>query len=165
MLLNLPGFGPTKVRRLHEAFQKPFYPNKQKNAYDAFSAMASTITEADELAFVEEEMARAQAAVASSSKVRVEDLEMGNIGAPLLSGQEPTVESRSSAPAERPRRPRSPSPVWDIELDLNDSPPPGIEESIELNNAVPARGDNRPSKKLKVVHTLEDSDSISSFGD
>ena len=38
--------------------------------------------------------------------------------------------------------PRSPSPIWDIELDLNDTPPPEDEEDT----------DSRLKKKQKVDH-------------
>lgn len=118
-----------------------------------------TILEADEMALVEEEMAWAQAPVASSSRVRVEDLESDTSGANLTSGsgmsatQETRSEFRSSATAERPRPPRSPSPVWDIELDLNDSPPTEIDEPMDSN------ADDRPSKKLKTAHTFGKPDS------
>ncbi|GJJ06669.1 hypothetical protein Clacol_000864 [Clathrus columnatus] len=198
-LLNLPGFGPTKVRRLQEAFQKPFYPSHQNKKTTPFqfptTTGTDTVTEADEMALVEEEEAQHHPSstvqpfpIASSSKVRLEQqyLEMDNSGGNSMSGSGPpsliqkktttTNEFRSTAtsapPPERLRLPRSPSPVWDIELDLNeddDSPPPEIEEEEEedskltatLSNDIASTTDpDRPLKKLKTTHTFGDPDII-----
>ena len=67
-------------------------------------------------------------------------------------GISPPVQSpsASSVPKLRPRPPRSPSPVWDIELDLNDSPPPPSDVLDDL----PAR------KKTKTDHMFGNPDAI-----
>ncbi|KIJ40933.1 hypothetical protein M422DRAFT_32048 [Sphaerobolus stellatus SS14] len=111
-LLELPGLGQLKVRRLREAFHKPFNSHAP-TALDTFVKKTTKFPSTN---------------VSGNHEDTVED--------PSVTGPKPSSSSTDQPARNRP--PRSPSPVWDIELDLNDSPPP--EDSLYLP----------PKKKQKV---------------
>ncbi|KZT11045.1 DNA repair protein rad10, partial [Laetiporus sulphureus 93-53] len=90
-LQNLPGFGQVKVSRMQDAFGKPFL-NK------ATTTLPSSFTQPT----------RAEPAVKDKGK-----------GKERATDTEEAVVSGSTV---TPRAPRAPSPVWDIELELNESP-------------------------------------------
>lgn len=83
-LQNLPGFGQVKVKKLKDAFERPF----RNNATTTTSFTSSQVT------------ASQRPAVANSSSL-----------------------DPKSAPNPKPRPPRPASPVWDMELDLDDELP------------------------------------------
>src|SRR5262245_37341793 len=89
-LQKLPGFGQVKVRRIKDAFEKPFRSN-------ATSSVTFTASQ--------------QLAPASSLRT------------PAPADRPTMKEKEETRKRLNPPR-RSPSPIWDIELDLNDSPPP-----------------------------------------
>ncbi|KAG1858098.1 restriction endonuclease type II-like protein [Suillus subluteus] len=97
-LQSLPGFGPVKVRRIKDAFDKPF----RNRATSAVFSVGSQLPRGagDEV-------------VSTSNGEKVSE-----VAEPMtvLSGVK--GKGKGKEPAQR-----SPSPVWDIELDL-DSPPP-----------------------------------------
>ncbi|KAG1895553.1 restriction endonuclease type II-like protein [Suillus fuscotomentosus] len=101
-LQTLPGFGPVKVRRIKDAFDKPF----RNRATSAVFSVGSQVTRGagDEVVSTSNDVTEPNAA--SGSKT-ISD------SAPAQSGK-----GKGKEPAQR-----SPSPVWDIELDL-DTPPP-----------------------------------------
>jgi DNA excision repair protein ERCC-1 len=89
-LQKLPGFGQVKVRRIKDAFEKPFRSNA-----------TSSVT-----------FAASQYLAPASSLYRTPT----PVDVSAMKGKE---TEEKLAPHRRP-----PSPIWDIELDLNDSPPP-----------------------------------------
>jgi len=95
VLLDLPGFAQTKVRRLEDAIHKPFFSNPAAAPISLSQISASTTG--------------AIARDTSQSNGLESDADRNGI--------RPPAESSTSA-----RRLRSLSPVWDIELDLDDSP-------------------------------------------
>ncbi|KAF8530569.1 restriction endonuclease type II-like protein [Hysterangium stoloniferum] len=97
-LLDLPGFAQTKVRRVRDAFHKPFF--SRPGPTEPFSLSQISASTAGGIAM-------------DTSQSNA--LESG--AGP--DGVNPPAESSTSA-----RRLRSPSPVWDIELDLSDTPSP-----------------------------------------
>ncbi|KAI0342096.1 DNA repair protein rad10 [Trametopsis cervina] len=99
-LLKLPGFGQVKVRRLKDAFDKPF----RNTATSVILPHSQRPSQLDE-----QPLGNLSPAGANKGK----DKER----APATSS-DTTVTSTSA------QRIREPSPVWDIELDLNDSPTP-----------------------------------------
>ncbi|KAF9241520.1 restriction endonuclease type II-like protein, partial [Melanogaster broomeanus] len=99
-LQSLPGFGQVKVRRIKDAFEKPFR-NKATSATFSLGTQVSArqidsgqITPADE--------------IPPASR----------------NGKGKEKEMPPASPPYHP--PREASPIWDIELDLNSSPPPTI---------------------------------------
>ena len=93
-LQNLPGFGQVKVKRIKDAFEKPFRNN-------ATSALP-----------LPSQQAQVLQNVPSTSELR-----------PSLRPSATSLDDDEYLP-QRERAPREASPTWDIELDLNDSPPP-----------------------------------------
>ncbi|KAI6157766.1 restriction endonuclease type II-like protein [Pisolithus tinctorius] len=95
-LQNLPGFGQVKVKRIKEAFEKPFH-NKTANA--TLSLMLSVTPR--------------------RTRSPVQDAELGS----SISSPPPLSDMPDFTRETKPQRGRSrpASPVWDIELDLNES--------------------------------------------
>ncbi|KAI0777637.1 restriction endonuclease type II-like protein [Trametes elegans] len=118
-LQNLPGFGQVKAKRIQDAFNKPFRNN---------STSALPISSQLQL------RASQQPAASQGSgegKERANDLSTQASSSTQVVGPSGTSDSQTTTPvvprappAPRSRAPREPSPVWDIELDLNDSPEP-----------------------------------------
>lgn len=111
-LQTLPGFGPVKVRRIKDAFDKPF----RNRATSAVFSVGSQVPRGagDEVVSTsngENVLEVAESKAASGSKA-ISDSGPAQIG---VKGKGKGKESAQ----------RSPSPVWDIELDL-DSPPPAM---------------------------------------
>ncbi|KAG2036122.1 restriction endonuclease type II-like protein [Suillus americanus] len=109
-LQTLPGFGPVKVRRIKDAFDKPF----RNRATSAVFSVGSQVPRGtgDEVVSTsngEKVSEVAEPKAASGSKAILDSI--------------PTQSGVKSKGKEREPAQRSPSPVWDIELDL-DSPPP-----------------------------------------
>ncbi|KZP34596.1 DNA repair protein rad10 [Athelia psychrophila] len=84
-LRTLPGFGQIKVKKLKDAFERPFRNQATSTLPSSFMAASQQRATYD--------------AGKNIESIRVEDNEMG-------------------PPPVQARRPRSPSPEWDIELDL-----------------------------------------------
>jgi len=96
-LQNLPGFGQVKVKKIKDAFEKPF----RNNATSSLPSQSRSIFDAGLSAAV----------VDPTSKGR---------------GKEKAAESSTTPPDSR-RPPREPSPVWDLELDLDLDADAGID--------------------------------------
>ncbi|KAH9896817.1 restriction endonuclease type II-like protein [Cubamyces lactineus] len=97
-LQNLPGFGQVKAKRIQDAFNKPFRNN---------STSAPPVSTQLQL------RASQQSATAAEDSTNEDSAQSAQLTAP---------SAPRPPPAPRPRVPREPSPLWDIELDLNDSP-------------------------------------------
>ncbi|KAG1765015.1 restriction endonuclease type II-like protein [Suillus occidentalis] len=113
-LQTLPGFGPVKVRRIKDAFDKPF----RNRATNAVFSVGSQVPRGagDEVVSTsnaENVLEVAEPKAASGSKA-ILDSEPAQIG----------VKGKGKGKGKQSAQ-RSPSPVWDIELDL-DSPPPAM---------------------------------------
>lgn len=111
-LQTLPGFGPVKVRRIKDAFDKPF----RNRATSAVFSVGSQVPRGadDEVVSTsngENVLEVAESKAASGSKAILDS-------GPAQIGVKGKGKGKESAQ-------RSPSPVWDIELDL-DSPPPAM---------------------------------------
>ncbi|KAG0707314.1 restriction endonuclease type II-like protein [Suillus ampliporus] len=108
-LQTLPGCGPVKVRRIKDAFDKPF----RNRATNAVFSVGSQVTRGagDEVVTASngEEFPEVAGPAASGSKALSNSV-------PAQSGVKGKEKGKELAPQ------RSQSPVWDIELDL-DSPP------------------------------------------
>jgi DNA excision repair protein ERCC-1 len=137
-LLDLPGFAQTKVRRLRDTFHKPFY-NSTATSFppSTYKKTAASNMISSSHGSVEDKGPEEQegASVASSS---------------MPPRPSPPARSLPTLPTSRPRPPRSPSPIWDIELDLNDSPPP----PSDVLDHPPAR------KKHKADHVFGNPENI-----
>ncbi|KAH7913894.1 restriction endonuclease type II-like protein [Hygrophoropsis aurantiaca] len=135
-LQKLPGFGPVKVRRIKEAFEKPFR-NKitsstlsltQRDVPQGGNPDTNASTSIKDKGKGREIAPTATSAPSSSlpqPPSPVWDIEL-DLDDPLPTStsdrQRPLLEEPQwGSQAPTPTRPRrSPSPVWDIELDLND---------------------------------------------
>ncbi|KAI0635116.1 restriction endonuclease type II-like protein [Trametes polyzona] len=110
-LQNLPGFGQVKAKRIQDAFNKPFR-NSSTSALPVSTQLqmrASQQAPASQPSNKGKERADAPPSSTTSAQE----------GGPGNADQAPEAPRPPPAP-----RPREPSPVWDIELDLNDSPEP-----------------------------------------
>ncbi|EIW82934.1 hypothetical protein CONPUDRAFT_143024 [Coniophora puteana RWD-64-598 SS2] len=110
-LLALPGFGQVKVRRIKDALERPF-----KN-----KATSATFTTTSQSLAVTERVSGEEGG--ASEPTRKGGTEQPPVSAAAASSSSSKAGPSTASSAPRPRPPRSPSPVWDIELDL-DSPPP-----------------------------------------
>ena len=157
-LLQLPGFGQVKVKRIKDAFEKPFRGNP--SSILPFSSQrlsqpdeASSSTAAGSSKQDKGKQHSDTSDVGANSKTRVRlprepspvwDIEL-DLSSPARSpSPRPAASTAStsvvpSAPrsqitrSERPLnlQKRSPSPIWDIELDLNES---DLEEAVDAEN-------------------------------
>lgn len=133
-LQTLPGFGPVKVRRIKDAFDKPFR-NRATSAVFSVGSQVPRGAGDEVVATSNGEKVLEVAEPASSSKTILNSVpaSSGVKGKGTGKGKEPAQLSQSpvwdieldlNSPAptasSRPPPPREPSPVWDIELDLND---------------------------------------------
>ncbi|KAI0646264.1 restriction endonuclease type II-like protein [Trametes meyenii] len=108
-LQNLPGFGQVKARRIQDAFNKPF----RNNSTSALPVSTPLQLGASQRPVPSE----SESAPSAKGKERANGHERER--------RDPSPPAAPRPPpAPRPRAPREPSPVWDIELDLNDSPEP-----------------------------------------
>ncbi|KAG2364913.1 restriction endonuclease type II-like protein [Suillus spraguei] len=106
-LQTLPGFGPVKVRRIKDAFDKPF----RNRATSAVFSVGSQVPRdaGDEV-------------VSTSNGEKVLEVAEREAVPGSKAILEPVAGVRGKGKGKELAQ-RSPSPVWDIELDL-DSPPP-----------------------------------------
>lgn len=160
-LQNLPGFGQVKAKRVVDAFEKPFRHNVTGSTQPLRQAQLSQPIYSDKGKGRARET-EPQASTGPTNAVQrprapspVWDIELDLNDSPSPS---PTPETgpareRSHPPPEHPavtaapsveasRRKRPPSPVWDIELDLNES---------DLEEGAPA-----PSKKPRMDEISDD---------
>ena len=120
-LLQLPGFGQVKVRRMKDAFEKPFRNN-----------VTSTIP------FQSQQPAQGgERDVETGGRSADKGKEKAMVPA---AGDEPAFDSWQ-------RHPREPSPDWDIELDLNTSPPPASPSQAVPASAKAVADDRTESRK------------------
>ncbi|KAG1732200.1 restriction endonuclease type II-like protein [Suillus paluster] len=109
-LQTLPGCGPVKVRRIKDAFDKPFR-NRATNAVFSVGSQVPQSASDEVVSTVNGEQFPEVAGPAASGSKALSD------SAPAQSG----VKGKGKGKEPAPRRAQS--PVWDIELDLN-SPSP-----------------------------------------
>lgn len=155
-LTDLPGFGPKKIARMKEAFDKPFR-NSATSALDfpstssQFSAQSGLPSSATDKSGV-----TSSTTAGSRDKGKGKEKESNN-GASQLPPRPPVViPSSSSAPKNGSQgssgaRPREPSPVWDIELDLNSpspSPPLPLRVSSPIQGPTQAQGKKRAASPV-----------------
>ncbi|KAI0324078.1 DNA repair protein rad10 [Cubamyces sp. BRFM 1775] len=135
-LQNLPGFGQVKAKRIQDAFNKPF----RNNSTSALPVSTQLQLRASQQSTTSQ----------SGDKGKQREGEPPRHAAPSDSTREgvaqPVQLTVPSAPrpppAPRPRVPREPSPAWDIELDLNDSP-----EQTPETGPPPVGGTSATSRK------------------
>lgn len=106
-LVKCPGIGQTKARRIKDAFEHPFHNR----------AMMTTA----------EDMRPLNAARARQP---------GAMGPPSVPTRAPQTSSQAEMTAARP--PRSPSPAWSIELDLNEDDVPEPSSSTAAKPSAPS---------------------------
>jgi DNA excision repair protein ERCC-1 len=131
-LQTLPGFGPVKVRRIKDAFDKPF----RNHATSAVFSVGSQVPRGvgDEVVS-KSNGEKVSEVAASASKVILDSVPVQSSVKGKGKGKEPAQRSPSpvwdieldldsppptASSGPPPPPPRGPSPVWDIELDLND---------------------------------------------
>ncbi|KII92270.1 hypothetical protein PLICRDRAFT_37060 [Plicaturopsis crispa FD-325 SS-3] len=127
-LSALPGFGQVKVRRIKDAFERPFR-NGATSAVPSLPSQSQHSAEESGIETAETSKAGPRARALQALKSKGKGKEKENSGA----------ASTSSRPA------RSPSPVWDIELDLNESDDPA--DGPPPESTAPVGGTARPSKR------------------
>ncbi|KIJ61300.1 hypothetical protein HYDPIDRAFT_96724 [Hydnomerulius pinastri MD-312] len=140
-LQSLPGFGQVKVRRIKDAFEKPF---RNKATSSSFSlgtqpptAQQTNITEAPQNTQPQPDSA--------SSKAK---------------GKQREIPPPASPPY---RPPRDPSPIWDIELDLDSSPPPTAPSGpkpTQDTTVVPERRARSPSPMWDIELDLNEPEGV-----
>lgn len=123
-LQNLPGFGQVKVKRIKEAFEKPFH-TKTANTMHSLSNQGDVLpstSASDTLGMVptrslsKGKNREVRSVTPRRTRSRSRDTRLdSSISSPLVISDGPD----SMMEAERERS-RPVSPVWDIELDLND---------------------------------------------
>jgi len=130
----LPGFGPVKVRRIKDAFDKPFRNRATSAVFSVGSQVPSGTDDAVVSASATENFSEVAGPVASSSTVQPPlSLDSAPAQRVLHDKAKGSAPVRSQSPVWDPdsslsvassgllsRPPREPSPVWDIELDLNE---------------------------------------------
>ncbi|KAI0074163.1 DNA repair protein rad10 [Panus rudis PR-1116 ss-1] len=135
-LLNLPGFGQVKVKRIKDAFEKPF----RHNATSSLSSWSQPkVTDA------------AQAQTENQPSVQ------SNTHASTDQSAGSSNQAGSAKQTSQPRK-RPPSPVWDIELDLNESPPPPSPETgppPETRTSSSAKGKQRAVRSPSPTWDIE----------
>lgn len=123
-LQNLPGFGQVKVKRIKEAFEKPFH-NKTANATLSLSNQVNvppstnTASVAPTRSLPKEKNKEVLSVTPRRTRSPVQDAELGS----SISSPPPLSDMPDFTRETKPQRGRSrpASPVWDIELDLNES--------------------------------------------
>ncbi|KAI8970547.1 DNA repair protein rad10 [Trametes punicea] len=122
-LQNLPGFGQVKAKRIQDAFNKPFRNNSTSalpisTQLQLRASQQSTSGRSPDRSNQSANDSAEQDRAAERSDQQVESRHHTPLETPA------TPRAPRPPPAPRPRPPREPSPLWDIELDLNDSPEP-----------------------------------------
>ncbi|CAL1706941.1 unnamed protein product [Somion occarium] len=127
-LLNLPGFGQVKVKRIKDAFEKPFRNNATSALpFAQFQPTSTTqvasTTAAEALAEGVLEVSTNEPAPSHPAR---EPRPVWDIELDLNESLPPSPESgplpiRQVAIGQKLTRQRSPSPMWDIELDLDEA--------------------------------------------
>ena len=135
-LQNLPGFGQVKAKRIQDAFNKPFRNNS-----------TSALPVSTQLQLRASQQSTTSQGVDKGKQREGEPLRQAtSSGSTDEDGLQPVQFTVPSAPrpppAPRPRVPREPSPAWDIELDLNDSP-----EQTPETGPPPVSGTSATSRK------------------
>jgi DNA excision repair protein ERCC-1 len=141
-LQNLPGFGHVKVKRTKEAFENPF------RNHATTSIVSSNQTQS-----------RGPAQAHNRS---------GRRSTPDLTGPKTTVgrlDKIQAGPSRPPNRlPREPSPVWDIELDL-DPPLREVDDDTQANR-LPLRAERTgEAKHDRTLSSTASSDSDDLYAD
>ncbi|KAI0031011.1 restriction endonuclease type II-like protein, partial [Vararia minispora EC-137] len=155
-LTQLPGFGPKKVARMKDAFERPFRNGATSSLQSAEAEQstraASTSRASSQLSPLSPSQL-SQRALNNKGKDKAMDIDVDDIPSPPT--RRPLVSSRShhesptwdigldlntpSPPHVLAReslakkRDREPSPIWDIELDLNPSDVEDLDEQEPVN--------------------------------
>ncbi|KAH9935459.1 restriction endonuclease type II-like protein [Fomitopsis serialis] len=117
-LQKLPGVGQVKAKRIQDAFRKPFRNN-------ATSTLSSQLL-ATHLSQATVDKGKEKESSASNPSAAVSDLNSPSppAAAPMQTIKDssgPSADTAASSSTASLGRKRPPSPVWDIELDLNES--------------------------------------------
>lgn len=153
-LTDLPGFGPKKIARMKEAFDKPFR-NSATSALDFPSTSSQSSAQIGLPSSATDKSGAASSNTAGShDKGKGKEKESNNAPPPrppvgIPSSLAPKNGSQGSSGA----RPREPSPVWDIELDLN-SPSPS--PPLPLRVSSPIQGPNQAQGKKRAASPVWD---------
>ncbi|EPQ57397.1 DNA repair protein rad10 [Gloeophyllum trabeum ATCC 11539] len=122
-LQALPGFGQVKVRRMKDAFERPF-----RNSATSILSYTTSQPRASQNDKGEEKGKEPTVPDRDPSVLWDDDIDLGDFTTPAPEPRPPPVncglvekEPQKDADAASQRRKRPPSPVWDIELDLNPS--------------------------------------------
>lgn len=131
-LLQLPGFGQVKVKRIRDAFEKPFRSSATSSL--PFQSQSQSQSQKQR-----QENAHAAPAVADKGKQKAQDVGARRPREPSPewnfdldfdsppASPSPPPQPQNAMEGSQVSRKRPPSPVWDIELDLNES---DVEESV-----------------------------------
>lgn len=122
----LPGLGRVKVRRIKDAFEKPFYPRSADGVSTSDRLTSAIQGKQKALSFSsqlpsqsgDDTLSRPPAANRPPSPVWDIELDL-NEDLNDYDSNLPSIQPPPSKAHEPPARTQS--PVWDIELDLNDS--------------------------------------------
>jgi DNA excision repair protein ERCC-1 len=132
-LQALPGFGQVKVKKIKDAFEKPFRNHATSTLTSTYNAASENTAVCDTDGKGKgKEKAASQSGTTSRTRPPREpspvwdieldldlDIDSPESGPPPVS-RPPEKGSNSEGNGEA-KRARSPSPIWDIELDLNGS--------------------------------------------
>jgi DNA excision repair protein ERCC-1 len=117
----LPGLGPIKVRRIKDAFEKPFYPRSA-----AIINEGTTAAEQGPSIRQSQLDNRVNQTISQSPKSSTRGLDLA-LDPPAVDAEEGELPeilvpvSRFELNEDHQQLHRDPSPIWDIELDLNSS--------------------------------------------
>ena len=146
-LRSLPGFGPVKVRRLVDAFDKPF----RNKATSAVSAAPEHVASSQEKHADTAGIIPANVTIPSSEAVRLPPAEMAiprsvhSFGSPAdmpptPPSMAPSAQYRSSPAVASPLRvARQASPAWDIENDLTKADLAAAEAQLLIDSPLYSR--------------------------
>lgn len=133
-LQTLPGFGPVKVRRIKDAFDRPFRNRATSAVFSVGSQVPLGVDDVVVSASTGKKFPEVAGPAASGSKAlpvlpadsapvkcgvkdKAKELAPMRGQSAVWNLDSPPLTTSSGPPS---RRPREPSPVWDIELDLNE---------------------------------------------
>lgn len=154
-LTDLPGFGPKKIARMKEAFDKPFR-NSATSALD-FPSTSSQPKAQSRLPPSATDRSGANSSITAGSHDKGKGKEKEpNSGSSQPPPRPPVVTplslaSKNGSQGSSGARPREPSPVWDIELDLNSpspSPPLPLRVSTPIQGPIQAQGKKRAASPV-----------------
>ena len=135
-IARLPGFGPKKVARLKDAFERPFRTSTTSALAPAMTTSAPSTSTAAAVLSTEREI-----------------------------DTEPRTTTAAAPAAAISQEQRRLSPVWDIELDLNSpSPEPTSRDDPPTRSAAAAAGSSKRPRGVSAPWDIELGDADDDFG-